>query len=248
MIVNLEHNLAIIGEDYQRLQQAEELIVDRVKTVVPLVECLMPSTIAVAHLKTMDYYDNFHGHITEAVPCCNTDEKLVLIPAACLPVYPQFPKLQLKPDIVLSFNSSVFRYEEGKFASDRQWEFIVREFVFVGSEDFVHSSLQIAKNAISACFLELGVSTSLNYASDYFTGNGQQLDVLRRIQIANHLKEEFVFQSNSTNFAIGSVNYHLDHFSRKFGWDDGGRVVSGCIGVGLNRLMSAISLVQDGIN
>lgn len=66
--------------------------------------------------------------------------------------------------------------------------------------------------------------------------------VRERYQVSNNLKRELLVDVEGNNLAIASFNYHDYHFSKEFNFDDNGRVVSGCVGCGLERWIKALEV------
>ena len=65
--------------------------------------------------------------------------------------------------------------------------------------------------------------------------------ILEKLQLINDVKHEFrVSYSPQNDLAVGSVNYHEDTFTKPFNITlNGEKIVSGCVGLGLERLSVA---------
>ena len=64
---------------------------------------------------------------------------------------------------------------------------------------------------------------------------------LEKIQLLNDVKHEFrVSYSENQDLAVGSVNYHENTFTSPFNITlNGENIVSGCVGLGIERLALA---------
>lgn len=157
-----------------------------------------------------------------------------LSPAACLHIYPMLQKERINNELITT-RQKVYRYEQGHYSKEtRLWEFWVREFVAVGFEEYVKDFLKDfqmkALEYASSKFKE----AYLRSASDSFYPSREN-KVIQRMQSKNNLKQELVVNIGEMEVACSSFNYHRNHFSKVFGFDEGGKVVTGCVGFGLNR-------------
>lgn len=157
-----------------------------------------------------------------------------LTPAACLHIYPMLQKTR-KYNELITTRQKVYRHEQGQYDNEtRLWEFWVREFVAVGSEKYVKEFLKDFQTKA------LGFATSkfkeayLRSANDFFYPSREN-KIIQRIQSKNNMKQELVINVGQKEVACASFNYHKNHFSRIFDFDEGGKVVTGCVGFGLNR-------------
>ncbi len=122
----------------------------------------IPSLFEDKHLRTMGYYDNFRGHLSRVQPVeashksdqpngCGCGD-FSLIPAACIPVYPNMKQiLEGRDRVALTSRVNVYRFEEGRRTpGTRTWEFLVREIIFVGTPDYVDECLSTMETLILA--------------------------------------------------------------------------------------------------
>ena len=121
----------------------------------------------------------------------------------------------------------------------RLWDFTVREMVFVGEKDYVESSLNnIAKKAMELLDM-LGIVAELKNANDHFYPTRINA-LIEKTQRANMLKKEIVVKIENNNIAIASFNIHNYHFSKTFNFDNSGKVVTGCVGFGMERCLALL--------
>ena len=107
----------------------------------------IPSIISKEVLDKCGYFTTFPQHLTRLKPyneSTNSSERY-LTPAACIHIYPRLVKECLVQTCYTTL-TEVFRYENGMFEEpERLWEFSVREMVFVGTPNYVLSSLNKVK-------------------------------------------------------------------------------------------------------
>ena len=71
-------------------------------------------------------------------------------------------------------------------------------------------------------------------ASDNFYPSREN-EVKKRLQQANGLKQELLLTLEGKEIAVASFNFHDHHFSNPFHFANGGKIVTGCVGFGLER-------------
>lgn len=156
-----------------------------------------------------------------------------MTPAACLHIYPMLEKYRKKDELITTLQR-VYRYEQGNFEETRLWEFWVREFVAVGSEEYVKSFLRDFEKKALDYSKERFCEARIRRANDFFYPSREN-KIIQRMQIKNDLKHELVIDIDGKDVACASFNYHKTHFSKIFNFDERGNVVTGCVGFGLNR-------------
>lgn len=157
-----------------------------------------------------------------------------LTPAACLHIYPMLQQ-ERKFNELITTRQKVYRYEQGNYESGtRLWEFWVREFVAVGTEEYVLAFLEEFKEKSLNIAHEYFDEAILRGASDMFFSSRENR-IIQRMQRKNDLKQELVVNVNQKDVACASFNYHKTHFSKLFNFDEDGKIVTGCVGFGLNR-------------
>jgi seryl-tRNA synthetase len=168
---------------------------------------------------------------------------VVLLPAACYPVYPEIAKRgTLAPGgaVVDTGSSWVFRHE----ASDdpaRLQIFHMYELVRIASPDDVAAFRNSWLPRAVDLFGRLGLDTTSELATDPFFGRAG------RMLAANQRDQELKFELVATiggpePTAIASFNYHQDHFGQEYGMhlEDGSVAHTGCVAFGIERCTLAL--------
>ncbi|PLZ03562.1 amino acid--[acyl-carrier-protein] ligase [Burkholderia sp. WAC0059] len=169
--------------------------------------------------------------------------RLVLVPAACYPVYPLMARRGPLPAGGATFDvlSYCFRHEPS-LDPCRMQLFRMREYVQAGSPGQVMAFRQqwIRRGALLATLL--GLPFAIDLANDPFFGRGGKIvaDSQRAQQLKFELLVEIVTPGPPT--ACLSFNYHLDHFGAlwRIACEDGSIAHTGCVGFGLERLALAL--------
>ncbi len=166
---------------------------------------------------------------------------VVLIPAACYPVYPSFTGVLPENGRLVDMTHWVFRHEPSEEPT-RMQSFRVREFVRAGSPEVViewrDMWLQRGLNLLQS----LGLPAQAAVASDPFFGRGGKMLAIN--QREQKLKFEVVVPVISVEnpTAVCSFNYHQDYFSRTFEilQANGQPAQTACLGFGLERVCMAL--------
>jgi hypothetical protein len=208
----------------------------------------IPSLIQGKTLKELGYFGNFQGHLTCAAPHCHklenvdlgVDDSFYLTPAVCLPLYPGIKPFTEVPNISFAMLGTAYRYENGNWDPMRAWEFLVREIVFIGSEQYVTDCLGHIENEIERFCEKNGIKIQIENSDDYFTAQDRKTMILKKLQRNLGTKREAIWEDASgKKTSLASFNFHKSHFSKTFGWDNNGEIVSGCVGFGLERWYNA---------
>ncbi|HSV69333.1 MAG TPA: amino acid--[acyl-carrier-protein] ligase [Methylibium sp.] len=166
---------------------------------------------------------------------------VVLNPAACYPLYPSLAGRLPEQGRRVTMLNWVFRHEPSAEPT-RMQSFRVREFVCAGTaeqvldwrDDWLQRGLELLRS--------LGLAAQPEVASDPFFGRGGRM--LAVDQREQKLKYEIVVPviSAQAPTAIGSFNFHRDHFGSTFGIQtaDGGVASTACLGFGLERVVMAL--------
>ena len=64
-------------------------------------------------------------------------------------------------------------------------------------------------------------------------------EIKKKLQLANEKKFEVIIPIDGEDVAVASFNFHGNHFSMPFHFDQKGSIVSGCVGFGLERWLLA---------
>ncbi len=215
-------------------------------------EVVIPSLIEGDVLRKLGYFNSFPQYLTIASHC-NPDclesavekkaitnnmlleKDLYLTPAACLHIYPMLQNYE-GDNTVITTLANVFRNELHFQDGVRLWQFKVREVVFVGSKEYVTKGLDDLIKRAEILAKEYDVNARLQIASDHFY-NTRENRKRKVMQEKTAVKRELL---SGKQVAIASANYHGVHFSKTFGFDKGGSVVTGCVGFGIDRWIAMI--------
>lgn len=239
--------------DFMALERLDALICEAMSYRRQLAWAI-PSLIDETTLQKCGYLSAFPAQLTIAATVANAGwsrlaqghrleasdikyEQRFLSPAACLNVYPLLAAMGPAEQMAVTVRSLVFRRESSYDYLLRSWEFPVREFVFVGSEESVQCDLRIAVEHSVELARELKLETSIEAASDHFyptLANEVRLAMQRQLE----LKRELVVEFGGRRLPLASFNYHRTHFSRAFGFDRDNTIVTGCVGFGLHRWLA----------
>jgi hypothetical protein len=236
------HSVMVVGADADLIEHLDNEFQRLAIEICGGKRITIPSLVSVASVKKMLPQARLDSQLTHVAPTFpGLVEEMCLSPAACLPVYPMMREIAPTDNCCLTSRVKVFRYEGGcREPGTRLWEFNVREIVFVGTPQYVASSLDAAAEwTLKFAQRTLG-HVRMATSSDAFTGDSEVSQVLERLQKANKLKREALWIGPHSVVPIASINNHLSHFSRIFGWSDEGRRTSGCVGFGLERWLHAV--------
>jgi seryl-tRNA synthetase len=166
---------------------------------------------------------------------------VMMTPAICYPLYPGSTGTLPPGGRRVDLQGYAFRHEPSADPA-RMQIFRMHEFVRLGTPDEAlgHRDHWLALG--QEIFRSVGLATTPVIANDPFFGRGGK--VQKAIQREQNLKYEFVIPicSEEKPTAIGSCNYHLDHFGAAFDirTDDGAVAHSACVGFGLERVALAL--------
>lgn len=168
--------------------------------------------------------------------------RVMMTPAICYPLYPTAAGTTLSEDgRRVDLQGYAFRHEPSPDPA-RMQIFRMHEFVRLGTpaQALEHRAFWLDKGA--EIFNSVGLPVETVVANDPFFGRGGK--VQKAMQREQALKFEFVIPICSAEkpTAIGSCNYHMDHFGVAFGIKaaDGSAAHSACVGFGLERIALAL--------
>jgi seryl-tRNA synthetase len=161
----------------------------------------------------------------------------VLTPSACYHFYRLFEGRRFGHPVYVTTQAQCFRREDHYVPLERQWAFAMREIVCIGTAREVEDFLATYRERVSALLGRLGLAASWERATDpFFNPTGNSKYVMQQLL---PIKHELVFDGR---LAIGSVNFHHDHFGRAFDMQrDGEALHSGCVAFGVERWVAAIA-------
>ena len=169
--------------------------------------------------------------------------ELVVLPAACYPVYPEIAKRGTLPRsgaIVDTGSQWVFRHE----ASDdpaRMQSFHMYEFVRIGAPEDVVAFRNTWLERTESLFERLGLHATSEIAADPFFGR------VGRMLAANQRDQELKFElvaliGGPEPTAIATFNFHQDHCTSVYdiSIEGAGPVQTGCVAFGIERCTLAL--------
>jgi seryl-tRNA synthetase len=168
--------------------------------------------------------------------------QVMLTPAICYPLYPTVAGSTLpRGGRRVDLQGYAFRHEPSADPA-RMQIFRMHEYVRLGTPDEALEHRDFWLERGREVFDSVGLNVTAVVANDPFFGRGGKMQ--KAIQLEQNLKYEFVIPICSTAkpTAIGSCNYHLDHFGVAFGikTHDGQIAHSACVGFGLERVALAL--------
>ena len=198
-------------------------------------ELIVSPIISEEILRKLGYFNHSKDKLIETKS--NNLTQFYLSPAACLNVY-DFFKNNMNTNSLVTVKSPVFRNEND---SEHYTVFNVREIVALGNREFVQNSIKKFFRFVDEFCLEENFDYEIINASDLFFPSREN-EILKQLQLNSGNKKEIVVKLNNSRVVIGSVNYHGTHFSKTFGFDDNNKIVTACIGFGIERFITVIEV------
>ncbi|MBA2255093.1 MAG: amino acid--[acyl-carrier-protein] ligase [Chloroflexi bacterium] len=164
---------------------------------------------------------------------------LVLVPAACYPVYPAIARRGPLPPGGLAIDAGgayVFRHEPSADPARLQM-FHQREMVRLGEPETVALWRNSWRDRAEEVLTRVGLDAHPEVAADPFFGRAGRM--LAANQRAQELKFELLIPiAGPEPTAVASFNYHQDHFAGTYGitMADGSPAHTACLGFGLERI------------
>lgn len=170
-----------------------------------------------------------------------TPSEVMLVPAACYPLYPTATGTVTSEGRLVDLRSFVFRHEPS-IDPARMQIFRQREFVRIGTAEqaLAHRDFWLKKG--EEILNSVGLEVRPEVANDPFFGRAGK--VMASAQKEQDLKFELLHAvaTDEKLTAITSCNYHLDYFGKTFDirTPDGNPAHTACIGFGLERIALAL--------
>lgn len=249
------------GQQFEEVRERFDALVTRIAAPDGSESLRFPPLLARRHLESSGYLASFphltgtifafEGSEQDAAEQANLAEQheewsdyqemsdLVLVPAACYPVYPAIAARGPLPaggTTVDAGGSYVFRREPSGDPARLQM-FHQREMVRIGDPDAVADWRDTWSDRAVDVLRRVGLDAEIDVASDPFFGrSGRMLSASQRTQA---LKFEVSIPIASPEpTAVASFNYHRSHFVETFGieLEDGSDAHTACLGFGLERI------------
>ncbi|MFC8719907.1 hypothetical protein [Kitasatospora sp. NPDC057198] len=164
---------------------------------------------------------------------------LVLLPAACYPVYAGLAGRELAEPVRYSVEAQCFR-QEATAEPGRLRSFRMAELVTAGTAGHCQQWREHWLRKVADWLDGLGLKPAVELADDPFFGGGRKL--YQSAQRAQELKFELrVPVADGLVQAIASANIHKDHFGEVFDFTaDGTTGHTACTAFGLDRIALAL--------
>ena len=246
-------------EEYQKKAVLFHALDDFFKTLIPdknYKELNLGSIISKEELEKCGYFDKNPDYLllnasihekdvekvlkTKQVESSVIDDNTIsfLIPAGCLNIYPLFKNRTDIENVCISNCSRVFRRENTYTEGVRLKEFTQREIVFIGEQEYVRSMLDKFAENIFLFAQRINNQARIEAATDHFYATPMNR-LAKRYQLINNTKREVIIPINGNDVACSSINYHNNSFSKAFNFACNNRIVTGCVGFGVERWCSA---------
>jgi seryl-tRNA synthetase len=253
------------GAEFERVRVGVDRAIDRLAAPDAAEPMRFPPLLPRHQLESLGYLKNFphlagtifgfdgsEAQATEQYELASRHEDwsgfqsmsdLVLLPAACYPIYPAVAArgpLPADGATVDGGGAYVFRLEPSGDPARLQM-FHQREMVRLGSPETVLDWRDTWRDRAVEFLAGLGLVAAADLASDPFFGRqGRMLASSQREQALKF--EVLVDIAGDEPTAVASFNYHHDHFTSTFGISmaDGGEAHTACLGFGLERITLAL--------
>ena len=246
--MNIDNYCCLMDEDSKIFNDIDKEVCNILRNFAAI-EIQIPALIEKDVLKKVGYFESFPDQIV-GITSFKKDlngnfektinDNLYLTPSACLHLYPIFGEKKIDKGIFTT-KARVYRNEkkyDGKF---RLNDFTVREIVVVGKCEFVKTTLNLILKKLLYLAENLGLMVEMKNANDPFYPSREN-EIKRKIQVLENRKFEMIVNIDNELISIGSLNFHGTHFSKAFDFDNNGSIVTGCIGIGLERWVNSINL------
>jgi len=179
-----------------------------------------------------NYIKSFPQHGFSVSNSVNEDERYLLSPTCCYPVFYDLKDSQHAESLLVTHKNLCFRCEEYYKPGIRQIAYTMREYILMCERlEDVAAWIEGVKAEVAEMLQGLGLSVDVEVATDPFFNSD---DYKQKFQRDQNLKHEFVIGG----VACGSVNLHLKAFSRSCNITSHGghEYYSACFGLGYDRV------------
>ncbi len=178
----------------------------------------------------------------------NSDPQSVLQTAPCFKIYCSLENQVLSSNKMFTVTGPCFRNEtKSKYFMERLSYFTMREFVFIGTPQYVIESRDLMMKLTTKWLKNMGIAGFCQEASDPFFISPE---AIAKYNIPTYVKQEVRARIpyKKDSLAIASFDTHGNFFSKTFNFSiDQNPTWSGCIGLGVERTVWSF-LQQFGIN
>lgn len=188
-----------------------------------------------------NYIKSFPQHGFNVSNSVNPEEKYLLSPTCCYPVFYDLQNSCHGKSILITHKSLCFRCEEYYASGLRQISYMMREYILMCENlDEVCAWIEQVKAQTVSMLSGFGLSVAVEVATDPFFNAD---DFKQKFQRDQNLKHEFVIGG----VACGSVNLHLKAFSKSCNITshEGNDYYSACFGLGYDRVYHQYCMVQE---
>jgi seryl-tRNA synthetase len=216
-----------------------------------------PPLLSVEDLESIDYFENFPHLGIAATPLATGNGTMlgeddaghrsllsqslgqcryVLPSAACYNLYFHLRKNTIDRPVLVTTQARCFRNEAEYTGLSRLLAFTMREVICVGDANTVRAFLADAERLLVAFADEIGLPLPVQVATDpFFDPQSPRAEMQRLFAV----KKEYL----SEGVALASVNYHRNFFGERcqISLEDGSPAFSGCMGMGLERWIHALT-------
>lgn len=179
-----------------------------------------------------------------APPACG------LSPTVCYHAYDMWARTLHDSPEVLTARGKCFRYESTSLVGlERLWDFTMREVVFLGTPE----TIVARRDGILQQWVQLLDALDLSYeissATDPFFVDEFAMQAIYQQAFESKFEILADLPYAGKKLAIGSINFHRDHFTKSFGIRSSNTAIlhTACVGWGLERITLAF-LAQHGLN
>ena len=164
---------------------------------------------------------------------------LVLLPAACYPVYAGLTGRELAEPERFAVEGQCFR-QEATSETGRLRSFRMVELVTAGTEEHCLTWRGTWLERVAGWLERMSLKPEIEVADDPFFGPARR--IFQAAQRAQELKYELrVPVADGLVQAIASANFHKDHFGEAFGFTSGGELGNtACTAFGIERIALAL--------
>lgn len=203
--------------------------------------------VPLAALDRAGYLASFPGRAVPAPAADGSRGGLAVPPAACLHCYAELADRALDATpLVFAVRNRCARGDETLDAAHgRLRDFTMREIVVVGAAGEVERARRALMRRTQTYVTRLDLAAIIEVATDPFHVAADRGKLT--VQRLRALKYELRMPLAGETIAVGSFNYHEDHFGRAFGVSlrDGSPAHTACVAFGLERWELAVREQRD---